>query len=124
MNNMMALLPDLKLRFNIEHPSFEDCYAYGYECAVAEINEEENPFALGSKESEHWLEGWWAGFYGEKALHEFADEYVGEDVNQHIAANDGVYHENFFGYFVTVLEITGIIAVSAAVGIQLFELVA
>ena len=120
MNDMMALLPDIKLRFNIEHPSLEDCYAYGYECAVAEVNEEENPYAVGSKESLHWIEGWWAGFYGEKALHEFADE----SLNQIDSANDGVYHENFFGYFVTVLEITGIIAVSAAVGIQLFELVA
>jgi len=41
MNDILALLPHLKLRFNIEHPGFEDCYAYGYECAVAEINEEE-----------------------------------------------------------------------------------
>ncbi len=66
MNDTTELLPHIKLRFNIEHPSFEECYSYGYECALAEVEEDENPFREGSIEHEQWQEGWWAGFYGEK----------------------------------------------------------
>ena len=110
MNDMTALLPHIKLRFNIEHPSFEECYAYGYECALAEINEIANPYHMDSKESEQWLEGWWAGFYGEKPLYELAD--------------DSVYSEAMICFFAKVMEITGMLAVSAIVGYQVIDLVA
>lgn len=120
MNNMNTLLPHIKLRFNIEHPNFEECYAYGYECAVADIKEEENPYRLGSKEGEQWLEGWWAGFYGEKPLYELPDS---SDMDA-AAANDTIYNENMSHFITLVLEITGILAVSAAVGYQVIELVA
>ena len=126
MNNMTALLPHIKLRFNIEHPSFEECYAYGYECALAEINEEENPYCLSSKESEQWLEGWWAGFYGEKPMYDVAHETesVVTTSGEIGAANDHVYHENLNSFLVKFMEITGVLAVSAAVGFQLIDLVA
>ena len=61
MNDITALLPHIKLRFNIDHPSYEECYIFGYECAVSEVAEEENPIPEGSQEAEQWLEGWWAG---------------------------------------------------------------
>lgn len=125
MNDTTALLPHIKLRFNIEHPSFEDCYAYGYECALAEINEKENPYILDSEESEQWLEGWWAGFYGEKPLYELVDDNENQSViNQHVAANDGVYYQSMVCFFAKVMEVTGVLAVSALVGYQLIDLVA
>ena len=68
MNDITALLPDIKLRFNIDHPSYEECYIFGYECAVLEVDESENPFHEGSPESEQWLEGWWAGALWRKTL--------------------------------------------------------
>ena len=125
MNDMTALLPHIKLRFNIEHPSFEDCYAYGYECARADINEEANPYHLGSNESEQWLEGWWAGFYGEKPLYELAYNDNSQEVERlTLASNDHIYHESIGCFFVKVMEITGMLAVSAVVGYQLIDLVA
>ena len=124
MNDMTALLPHIKLRFNIEHPSFEDCYAYGYECALAEINEEANPFLMGSKESEQWVEGWWAGFYGEKPLYELASEESVDGTSEAGAANDHVYYESLGCFFAKVMELTGMIAVSAIVGYQVLDLVA
>ncbi len=125
MNDINALLPDIKLRFNIEHPNLEECYAYGYECGRAEINEEANPYRLGTTECEQWLEGWWAGFYGEEPLYDLGD-YLSTDTSNiaHEAANDMVYQGSKTGFFTKVLEITGVIAVSAIVGYQVIDLVA
>ena len=123
MNDMMALLPDIKLRFNIEHPSYEECYLFGYECAVSEVTEEDNPFRAGSPEAEQWSEGWWARFYGEESL--FNTNYAdAEEISliKETAANDQQYHKSSF--LNLVFEISGAIAASAIVGYQLLELVA
>lgn len=124
MNDMTALLPHIKLRFNIEHPTFEDCYAYGYECALSDVGEGANPYAFNSKESEQWSEGWWAGFYGEPPLYEFVNEANQEQASQNEAANDSFYSANTIGLFAKVMEITGLIVVSAIVGFQVIDLVA
>ncbi len=121
MDSMTALLPDIKLRFNIEHPTFEECYAYGYESALADVAEEENPYVVGTKESEQWMEGWWAGFYGEEPLYEMTHDTQDSDLE---AANDDIYPELMNGFLVKLIEITGIVAVSAVVGFQLIDLVA
>ncbi len=123
MNNMTALLPHIKLRFSIEHPSFEECYAFGYECAIAEISEAENPFLAGTKDSEQWLEGWWAGFYGEEPLYQFND-LTDAFATEPLAANDQVYFDNIESFFAKMMEISGILAVSAVVGFQIIDLVA
>lgn len=123
MNDTTALLPHIKLRFNIEHPSYEECYLFGYECANAEVTEEDNPFRTGSQEAEQWLEGWWAGFYGDEPLFTMnntaADEVESQKV---VAANDQQYQRSSF--LTLVFEISGAIAASAIVGYQLLELVA
>jgi ribosome modulation factor len=125
MDRFSTFLPDIKLRFNIEHPNLEECYIYGYECALANIGEDENPYRSGSKESENWIEGWWAGFYGDKPLYELADKgAVASDSTVINAANDQFYHESVGHFFAKVMEITGIIVVSAVVGFQLMDLVA
>ena len=125
MNNMTELLPHIKLRFNIQYPSFEECYAYGYECALAEIGEEMNPYSLDSKESEQWLDGWWAGFYGDKPLYELLDNMDNSTNTSPIeAANDRIDHETLGCFLAKVMEITGMLAVTAAVGYQLIDLVA
>jgi len=125
MDNLSTFLPDIKLRFNIEHPNLEDCYVYGYECALANIGEDENPYRSGSKESEHWIEGWWAGFYGDKPLYELTDKgVVFSEPTVIKAANDQLFHENLGHFFATMMEITGIIVLSAVVGFQIIDLVA
>lgn len=128
MNDTTELLPHIKLRFNIEHPSFEECYSYGYECALAEVEEDENPFREGSIEYEQWQEGWWAGFYGEKPLYEPTIEAETLPTGESEAANDQTYHfitslvsSNFLA---NMLKITGALAATAVVGYQVFELVA
>lgn len=124
MNDTTALLPHIKLRFNIEHPSYEECYIFGYECALSDVEEEDNPFREGSQESEQWLEGWWAGAYGEKPLFDVSsldhDDFY---IERKIAANDQNYHHKH-NFLSLVLEISGAIAASAIVGYQLLELVA
>lgn len=125
MDEISTFLPDIKLRFNIEHPNLEECYIFGYECALANIGEEENPFRSGSKESDHWLEGWWAGFYGDKPLHQLAEKGMTSSEPEEVsAANDQFYHDSLGHFFAKVLEITGIIVVSAVVGLQIIDLVA
>jgi len=119
MNDMQALLPYLKLRFNIDHPSYEDSYVFGYECGCNLLKEEENPFPLDSEAHEHWLEGWWAGVYGEEPLFKLAQEE--EAV---IAANDKAYHFDYKHLIVNFLKITGALTATAALGYQIFDLVA
>lgn len=124
MNDTTALLPHIKLRFNIDHPSYEECYLFGYECGLSEVSEGENPFKEGSHEAEQWLEGWWAGVFGEKPLFDMNSiESEAMDLFQDEAANDHVYcHKHSF--LSLVFEISGAIAASAIVGYQLLELVA
>lgn len=124
MNDTTALLPHIKLRFNIDHPSYEESYAAGYESALAYAAEEDNPFAAGSQEAAHWLEGWWDALAGDEPLFDIS-AYVSEDVAiaKEVAANDQQYvHKHSF--LSLVIEISGAIAASALVGYQLFELVA
>jgi hypothetical protein len=124
MNDTTALLPHIKLQFNIEHPSYEECYLFGYECAASEVAEEENPFRAGSPEASQWLEGWWAGFYCEEPLFDMNAEELSEEVklNKELAANDKQYQKS--SIMTLVFEISGAIAASAIVGYQLLELVA
>lgn len=126
MNETTALLPDIKLRFNIDHPSLEECYAYGYECAQADVQESENPYSEDSNEFEQWQDGWWAGFYGEEPLFGSDDEQLDKEHPKtgHDAANDHVFPMTGGAFFMNVLKITGAIAASALVGYQLLDLVA
>ncbi|BCA96738.1 transmission trait enhancer LetE [Legionella antarctica] len=127
MNDTTALLPHIKLRFNIDHPSYEECYLFGYECAILEVTEEDNPFREGSQEAEQWLEGWWAGAYGEKPLFDMSsleeEELKEVRIEKVIAANDQQYCQKN-SFLSLVFEISGAIAASAIVGYQLLELVA
>jgi ribosome modulation factor len=124
MNDITMLLPHIKLRFNIEHPSIEECYMYGYECAIADVSEANNPYRIGTKEHDHWIDGWWAGTYGEEPLFTLNQEMEPMIADNANSANDHVYHESRDNFFIKLLEISGMIAVSALVGYQLIELVA
>lgn len=126
MNETTMLLPHIKLRFNVEHPSLEECYAYGYECALSEVGEEENPYRDGTIEKEHWEEGWWAGFYGEKPLYDLM-ENPQQTEKELTAANDQSYHFSkiISDEFITkIYRITGVIAATAMLGYQVLDLVA
>lgn len=122
MKTIQEILPHVKLHFNINHPSFEECYSFGYECLQAEISEDENPFAEGTRENEYWQEGWWDAFYGHAPKHELATIEEYELVSN--AANDPLYNESIDNFIIRILEISGMIAVSAFVGYQLLDLVA
>lgn len=124
MNDTTAILPHIKLKFNIDHPSYEECYLFGYECGLSEVSEEENPFKEGSQEAEQWLEGWWAGVFGEKPLfNSYNADSDAMEYQQEDAANDQIYCRKH-SFLSLVFEISGAIAASAIVGYQLFELVA
>lgn len=124
MNDITALLPHIKLRFNINHPSYEESYVCGYECGLAEIDEEDNPFKEGTQQKEQWLEGWWDAMSGEQPLFDLNSiEHEEASLVKENSANDAQYgHKHSF--LSLVIEISGAIAASAIVGYQLFELVA
>jgi ribosome modulation factor len=124
MNELNALLPHLKFRFHVDNPTLEECYAYGYECALADIREEENPYQLNSQEQEQWLEGWWAGFYHDQPLFSLELEHADDESRTLSPVNDAVYHAGHDNYFLRVLEIAGVIAVSAIIGYQVIDIVA
>jgi hypothetical protein len=124
MNDITAILPDIALRFNVAHPSYEESYVFGYECAHAEVPEEENPFTMGSASAEQWMEGWWAYMGGEMPLFTKEDLAQADWDSQKVSAvNDPQYHHKH-GIMTLVIEISGAIAASALVGYQLLELVA
>ncbi len=122
MNDFTGLLPHVKFQFDLKHPTFEECYIFGYECALASVEEESNPFLSNSKESEQWIEGWWAGFYGEAPVFDW--QHLDEHDHLLDADNDGHYVEEHESYLTRVLEIAGVIAVSAILGYQVLDLVA
>ncbi|MCE3045188.1 MULTISPECIES: transmission trait enhancer LetE [Legionella] len=126
MKDKTTLTPYLRLRFNIDHPSLEECYVFGYECAAAELSEEENPYAAGTEEHDQWSEGWWAGFYGEEPLFSLSEQIEEEELEApQAAANDQWYHHPFQSAFLsTFLKITGALAATAVVGYQVLDLVA
>lgn len=125
MKTMNELLPHIKLRFNIEHPSFEECYAHGYECGLKDVSESENPFIEGTKESDQWLEGWWAGFYKEEPIYDLTEYFIAPEDEYEVAANDEHYHGYTKSEFITrILEISSVIAVSAILGYQMIDMVA
>ena len=126
MTDTNTLLAHLRLRFNIEHPSLEDCYNFGYESALADIAEEKNPFTEQTSEYEQWIQGWWDGFYGEKPLYELeanTNEKVTIDIKND-AVNDNHYVPKSGSFMGRVLRITGAIAATAVVGYQIIDLVA
>lgn len=116
MKTIDDVLPDLKLRLNIEHPSYEDCYGYGYACAVSSLEMDSNPYPQHSRLAEQWEEGWLDGFYGNEPL------FILEWLQTTVSSNDILYSNHAF--FGTLLKITGTIAASALVGYQIFEWVA
>jgi hypothetical protein len=126
MNDINTILPDIKLKFNIDHPSIEECYAFGYECAQAELSEEENPYKGGTLESETWIEGWWAGFYGEEPIHKMDEIITNFATTETIsnAANEAEYQDEKVSFLTRLMEITSILAASALVGYQVIDLVA
>jgi ribosome modulation factor len=118
------LLPHIKLRFNIDHPSYEECYLFGYECGLSEVSEEDNPFQAHSKEADQWIEGWWAAAYGEEPLFDMGSmDREDTKMFQGYAAHDQQYCYKH-SFLSLVFEIGGAIAASAIVGYQLLELVA
>lgn len=125
MNTTTTLLSMLQLKLNIDHPSVEESYVYGYEAAKAGVEEDNNPFSPGTREGELWAEGWWAGFYGEEPLFTLDDTAELKPVEQTIqAANDHAFSDTMGSLFVKVLEITSVIGVAALVGYQVLDLVA
>lgn len=108
---------ELKLKLHIDYPDLEDCYVDGYACSLAGLDETLNPYASDSIEGEYWTDGWWDGFYEEKAAFTLSGP-ITEKSQPHPEEH------NFSKTLIRMLEISGIIAVSALVGYQIWDLVA
>lgn len=112
------VLPHLRLRFNIEHPGFEECYQDGFQAAQSNLLDDENPYQEGSSEHQYWSEGWWAGFYDEEAA--LSDEVVQAQADTPAYFNQKAANEDDFGrsevvvWATRVAKIAGVIAVAVA----------
>lgn len=128
MNTTSDLLPHIRLQFNIKHPNLDECYLAGYESALAEKEELTNPFLLGTAESHSWLEGWWAGIYGEAPLYPYEvfmdEENDTDDSENKLAANDTLWTQLKTYVVERAIEISAMIAVLMVAGYQLVDLIA
>ncbi len=77
-----AVLSHARLMMDIQQPSFEECWIEGCQAAQSDQEEENNPYTAVGAEHEQWLDGWWAGFYGEEALYQLALEKDFDNVTQ------------------------------------------
>lgn len=124
MNNTTNILPHLKLLLTVDHPSYEESYCFGYDCAEALMSEEENPYDQGTEEHNHWLEGWWAGFYGEEPLFKMAEPSAGNEPIEIMGAANEAQHFDYSVFVANFLKITGAITATAVLGYQILDLVA
>jgi len=133
MNTDSQILPQLRLKLNVDNPNLEDVWTEGYEVSMAGGNEETNPYKSNSVEHEHWSQGWWAGFYGEEPLYTLSLEPQEihasvADITQvkvQPAANASVWmHPSVKRWAKHVVRIAGAIAATAVVGYQLIDMVA
>lgn len=118
------LLAYFRLKFAIEQPSFEECWLEGYYAAQENVQELDNPFKVGTTEFQAWVDGWWAGFYGEIPLFTLSgaakssSKRLGETRYAPVAieaANQSHWTEERKKlWFKRALQITGIILVAAA----------
>lgn len=122
--NETHLLAMLRLQLNVMHPDVEECYVEGYEAAIRGFDEQENPFLSGTRENNHWADGWWAGFYGEKPALALKQSSQSNASAILLPANDHAFAEGIGNFLVKVLEITSVIGVAALVGYQVLDLVA
>lgn len=125
MNNTMDLLPDIKLRLAVSHPSLEECYLAGYEEGFSGALESHNPFQGKSPEFHEWEEGWWAGFYGDAPLYQSAENPSKNKEPIKGATNDAVFTTLKWNVLFTyLLKYLGIVLASVFLGYQLLEMVA
>lgn len=124
MNNINAVLPYVKLNFNIANPNYEESYSLGYQNAMHNAVETDNPFKEGTQAFEQWLEGWWDCTSGEEPLFDIKQYFDSEElIDKENSANDRYFYQKQ-SLLSLCLEISGALAASAIVGYQLFELVA
>ena len=126
MDNLADLLPHVALRFNVDNPVLEECYADGYECGSNDIEEHHNPFKEGTVEFNYWRDGWWDGFYNEKPIFSVHDANKDDQINNYdtCAANDTHCHSTTNAFIARFLKITAVIAASAIISYQMIDLVA
>ena len=124
------VLPEVRLQFNINNPSIDETWTEGYDLAIAEGDESDNPYQEGTKAFAYWNEGWWAGFYAEKPLFDLAatpdNEIRREMLSSQAkpAANDVAWNASVTKkWAVRVVKISSVIALALA-AVELVDLAA
>lgn len=127
------IYPYVKFMFEIDNPSLEDCYRYGYESATEGLAEQDNPFVQhgAQTESEYWLQGWWDGFYGAQPVFELnlapkvaaTSMFNKEEGLSELAANEGVFEEQKDSKVTTVAKLAAAVA-GAFLSYQIIDLIA
>ena len=131
-NTTAKLLPYVKLMFEIDNPSLEDCYQYGYQMAQDGSEETENPFAdhKSGQEDEYWLQGRWDSSYGLEPM--FAIETIEQaisttdeklvELSNMDAANDSGFEVLRESKITTVAKLAAVVA-GAFLSYQVIDMV-
>lgn len=126
------VLPYVKFLFEIDNPSLEECYQYGYQMSVDGALEEDNPYAgRGEKEAEYWQQGWWDACYGIEPMFAFepSAQQTVTPVDQALhwveetAANEGDFEEQVDSKITTISKIAAVLA-GAFLSYQVLDMIA
>lgn len=115
MNN--DLIQDIRLKWHIDYPNYEDCYVDGYGYGLIALDEQLNPYQSDSIEGQYWAEGWWSAFYDEKPLFHLDGVNIAK-------AQPRPYESKISQFLITFFELSGVLMVSSLLSYQLWELVA
>lgn len=127
------ILPHLRLKFHVDHPGLEECWAEGYEAAQLNQPEESNPYTDNTTEFQHWNEGWWSGFYEEEPITELTSKReltppAFTEITE-VAVRPAANESHWTGadvktYAKRVAKIAGAIAATGVVVYQILDIVA
>lgn len=128
------LLPYVKLLFEVDNPSLEECYQWGYQMAQDGLEESENPFMetnADSKEAEYWNQGWWDGCYGVEPMFEVepvatahAETTMAEAPSlTELSANEDQFEVNKESKMTTVAKLAAAVA-GAFLSYQVIDMIA
>ncbi len=109
MSNGNEILPDLLLKFEIEHPDIDDLYLEGYQAGLKNLSESINPYPKDSDNHHYWNEGWWDAFFEEAPvfmpLTEYSHAGVVADTAIHCANDESLIDENKESLFSLLFQV-------------------
>lgn len=118
------ILAFVRLNLHVAMPDLEETWLDGYQTAMVDLPEENNPYPMSSQEYECWSEGWWAGYYQEQPLFTLAGRVnlVSAPVPKEQTAVSKPQTIKARKYIIRVMQVLGTL-LAAAVCYQLLDFI-